>query len=355
MPQFVFSAGGEDGIAHTVRVAVGARAAILQVALLGVGNTARDAHRAATVRHTPAELVDRGRLQAADQPTLVVLSTARIVRLDVLVMLGRELLDGSLDRLDAALGTHRFGGEVAVAAGPVPVALHRLRVERHDDAVVLGDAPQNVARQPEVVRALHAECRPDLVLPLRRHHLSVGAGELDARIQTGDRVCLGDVARHHVLGAGGAVVGALRPREPVHRPAEWAPVHVQEGVLLLDAEPRLQLLGAVVRVLHGRAVVRGGRLAVRLSSTRSFSRTFSPVPSIQTYVACTYLGSYFRRVYLSSSVLLRCAFGECSRMRAHRGPPLVLIMRTDDEDLPASPAWPRNIKPTTRRAIFSQF
>uniref|UniRef100_A0A8W7PZT2 Secreted protein n=1 Tax=Anopheles coluzzii TaxID=1518534 RepID=A0A8W7PZT2_ANOCL len=118
--------------------------------------------------------------------------------------------------------------------------------------------------KPQIVGTLHTERRPDLVLPLGRHDLRVRAGKLDARVQAGDRVRLGNVASDHILRPGRTVVRALRSREPTHRPAERTPVNVQEGVLLLDAKPRLQILRAVVSVLHRGTMVRSGRLPVRL-------------------------------------------------------------------------------------------
>lgn len=54
-------------------------------------------------------------------------------------------------------------------AGAVPVAGHRLRVEGDDDAEVLGDAVQQVARHPQHVAHLDAFTRTHLVLPLQAH------------------------------------------------------------------------------------------------------------------------------------------------------------------------------------------
>uniref|UniRef100_A0A182UY77 Uncharacterized protein n=1 Tax=Anopheles merus TaxID=30066 RepID=A0A182UY77_ANOME len=272
----------------------------------------------------------------------------------------------------------------------------------------IGFGSNDVARQPQIVGTLHTERRPDLVLPLGRHDLRVRAGKLDARVQAGDRVRLGNIASDHVLRPGRTVVRALRSRETAHRPAERTPVNVQEGVLLLDAKPRLQILRAVVRVLHGGPVVRGRRLPIRLvrvaqhdhivrarlervfverardqlhvrvAAERLVGGATVVLPrghifrrlrhvvedailqadvlagAVDPDVACTYFGSYFSRVYRSSSVLLRCAFGECSRILAQFGPRLVLIMRTDG--LLASPdsSWRMN-SPTTRRAIFFFF
>ncbi len=50
----------------------------------------------------------------------------------------------------------------------VPVSGHRLRVERRDDAEVLGDAVQDEASHPQVISHLDALARPDLELPLKQ-------------------------------------------------------------------------------------------------------------------------------------------------------------------------------------------
>lgn len=153
---FLDEAGVQDGMADTVGITVGAWASVLEVALLGVGNATWNAHAGATVGDAPAEFVDGGGFQTADQTTLVVLSSAGVVRLDVLGVLLGQLLDGGLDGFDAVFLSHGLGGEVAVTSGTVPVALHGLGVEGDDDAVVLSDAPQQVAGDPDVVGALHA-------------------------------------------------------------------------------------------------------------------------------------------------------------------------------------------------------
>ena len=57
------------------------------------------------------------------QPPLVVLALVRVVGLDVADVVAGELVDGGLDLLDAAVDAHAGSGEVAVGAGPVPVAL----------------------------------------------------------------------------------------------------------------------------------------------------------------------------------------------------------------------------------------
>lgn len=100
---------GENRIADAVRVHVGAGAAILQVALLGAGDAARNSHAGAAIGDAPAELVDGRRFETSNESTLVVFAAARIVSLDVLRMLLRELQNRLLDGLDAAFLAHCVG------------------------------------------------------------------------------------------------------------------------------------------------------------------------------------------------------------------------------------------------------
>ncbi len=82
-----------------------------------------------------------------------------------------------------------------------------------------------------------------LELPLGGHHLGIGTGDVDAGVHAGAVVGLNDVAAVDLVGPHAAVVGPLGPGEAVLGPAERVLVLVQEGVLLLDAEPRLLVLG----------------------------------------------------------------------------------------------------------------
>ena len=91
-------------------------------------------------------------------------------------------------------------------------------------------------------RTIDALARAHLVLPLRRHHFSVDARNLDPRVQTGLVMRLDNVAAVHLAGADAAVVRALRAGEPVVRPAVRPVVRPEQGVLLLQPKPELLLL-----------------------------------------------------------------------------------------------------------------
>lgn len=75
---------------------------------------------------------------------------------------------------------------------------------------------------------------------------------------------LDDVTGVHLVGAHSAVVRSLRAGEAVLGPAEGAAVHVQQGVLLLDAEPGRGVLGGLHGGGAGGAPVGVGGLAVVL-------------------------------------------------------------------------------------------
>ena len=125
------------------------------------GRVARHADRAAAVGDAPGEGVDVGRLAVTREAALVALAVGR----DVLLVLLAELLAHLLDGLEAAGLARRLGGEVHVAARAVPVAADGLGVDGHDDAEVLADAVQDVARDRELVGGVDADGGADLVLP----------------------------------------------------------------------------------------------------------------------------------------------------------------------------------------------
>ena len=140
------------------------------------------------------------------------------------------------------------------APAPFQSPEHRLRRDRHRDAEVLGDAVEQPARDPQLVRDVERAQRADLELPLAGHDLGVDAGDADAGLDAGVHVRLDDLTAEDLVGADAAVVEALRGGVAAEREAERATV-LEEVVLLLDAEQRLLVcellrdrheLGAVV-------------------------------------------------------------------------------------------------------------
>lgn len=70
--------------------------------------------------------------------------------------------------------------ELGVASSSIPVTLHWLWLKSTPHAVLLAHAVHQVTRHEKVVARLNAFARSDLVLPLTRHDLCVGARDLNA-------------------------------------------------------------------------------------------------------------------------------------------------------------------------------
>src|SRR5439155_5709954 len=130
----------------------------------------------------------------------------RTVDGDVLVVTLLELLHRLADHVHAAVLAHRLGGEVGVRARAIPVALHRLWIQRGADAEILGYAIQQPAREPQLVGHFRRPNRADLKLPLSRHYLGIGSDDVDAGAQAGLGVRFDDVAAEHLVCADAAVV-----------------------------------------------------------------------------------------------------------------------------------------------------
>src|SRR5215212_4989827 len=235
----------DDEAGHDVRVHVGVRAAVFDVALLILGHLPGDADRGATVRHAVRELLEGGRLVVAGQPLLDAVAVVGDVQRGPCA----QCLGGG----DAGVVVlpHLPGREVGVAAGAVPVALHGLRIEPGRDLILAGGREhlarpvEQPARDPELIADSRRRDRPDLELPLTRHDLGVDTRDLDAGLQAVLQVRLDNRASEHLVRADAAVVAALGGREAVVGPAERLDA-VKEGVLLLQAEP-----GVVFGVLLG--------------------------------------------------------------------------------------------------------
>ena len=86
----------------------------------------------------------------------------------------------------------------------------------------------------------------DLVLPLCRHDLGVGARHLDAGVEAALDMRSLDVPAVDPGSPHPTVVGTLRPGEPILGPTKRVLVTVKQRVLLLDTKPRLLML----RLLH---------------------------------------------------------------------------------------------------------
>ena len=153
------------------------------------------------------------------------------------------LADGfarGVDGLEATRFTHGLGREVGVCTSAVPVTLHGLGVPVHVNAVVLGDALEQPASDPELVTNGDRAQDADLELPLTHHHFGVSAFDGETGTDAGQRVGFDDVTSGHLRATDAAVVRTLRGGEANFGPAVRTAVLV-EGVFLLDAEPGLEL------------------------------------------------------------------------------------------------------------------
>ena len=68
-----------------------------------------------------------------------------------------------------------LAGETIVIARTVPIALHRLRIELGVQSVSLSQPIQQPAYDPELTRDLERRQLAHLELPMRGHHLGIGA------------------------------------------------------------------------------------------------------------------------------------------------------------------------------------
>ena len=148
-----------------------------------------NADRGTAVGNARAEVANVARLVATGETELIVLA----IDGNVLVVLLGELLNGSLDGLDASGFPHLLCRVVRVAAGTVPVARKRLGVERHLDAPLLSNADKEVAGHPEVVTHGNALAGADLELPLGGHNLGVDTANVNASVQAGAVVGLDQI------------------------------------------------------------------------------------------------------------------------------------------------------------------
>ena len=115
-----------------------------------------------------------------------------------------------------ALGTfaHSLCGVVDVAARAVPVR-EKLGSKRniHDEG--LNNSREEVTGHVKVAPNFDTSAGSNLVLPLTRHDLSIGARDFDACVVTGLVVSVGNEATEAHGDASGAVIGPCCPGYPL--------------------------------------------------------------------------------------------------------------------------------------------
>jgi hypothetical protein len=77
---------------------------------------------------------------------------------------------------------HVLGAVVGVAAATVPVALDRLGLKRHVEAMVLSNTDQQVSSHPQLIACLNALAWANLELPLSREHFAVDSSQLNTSV-----------------------------------------------------------------------------------------------------------------------------------------------------------------------------
>uniref|UniRef100_A0A1I8FN22 Protein kinase domain-containing protein n=1 Tax=Macrostomum lignano TaxID=282301 RepID=A0A1I8FN22_9PLAT len=208
--------GAHQHLGDAVGVAVGGRPPVLQVAAAVIAALPRDADGAAALKSSM--------LEVSCSPVSRLLLSAppwRVVGADV----GGVPLAEPLDALDD--GLHALGWRICSV---LKFVCARRRSSRPASASGRRRRRRRSPRRPG----------------------AAGSGR-----------AIGPVVRlHHVpavdiAGPDPGVVGTLRPGKAVLGPAERVPVGVQHGVLLLDAEPGLELLGLLHHLLAGAPLVAG--------------------------------------------------------------------------------------------------
>merc|ERR1712055_745240 len=158
-------------------------------------------------------------------------------------MVPGEFVNCRLNCLNATLDPHGLSREVGVSTSAVPVASHWFGVKIDHHAKIFSDSLEEVSADPEVVTHVNALGGSYLVLPLGRHHLSIGSRHPDTSIETGSVVSFHNVPAIHVAGTNSAVVRALGSRETILGPSEGVTILVKKGVLLLNSKPWVVVLG----------------------------------------------------------------------------------------------------------------
>lgn len=108
IPLFVQQTGADQGFGHTVRVAVGRWAAVLEVTLLLLANIARNADAGATVGHTCREFVDIGGFMVASETAGVVKPPFGVIGTDVITVPLPKLLNGILNSSETTTFQRKF-------------------------------------------------------------------------------------------------------------------------------------------------------------------------------------------------------------------------------------------------------
>lgn len=125
-------------------------------------------------------------------------------------------------------------------------------------AKIFSNTMQQETSHPQIVGDGDAQAWAHLEFPLGWHDFGVGAADFHSGVQASAVVSLNDVTTVHFVSASSAIVGTLWAWETTLWPSQWLTVCVQQGVLLLNAEPWL-VGGAFVDDLLAASTVVGLR------------------------------------------------------------------------------------------------
>lgn len=194
-----------------------------------------------------------------------------------------ELHDHILNGLHTlARGTGRGSTQVGVGTSAVPLTSSEwLRMETDDDTKVLSDPCKKETGKGEVITHVDTGARTNLVLPLRRHNLSVDSGDIYTSVETCTVVGLDQVTGKDLAGTDTTVVRTLWGRETAFRPAVRGAISVKKSVLLFDTEPRILVLGKVhgfLGVMTVVGLVRGTVAVVALSDNKDVVALAERIP-----------------------------------------------------------------------------
>ena len=139
---FVKNSSSQKQRSNNIGIAIGSWSSVFQISLLLLANTPGNTNAASPVGDASAKIVNGRSLVVTGQAPRVVSPTVWIIRPDMGLVPLAQLLNGSLNSLDASLLPHLPSRVVGVTASPIPIASDWLRVKGHRNAKLFRDPMQ---------------------------------------------------------------------------------------------------------------------------------------------------------------------------------------------------------------------
>jgi hypothetical protein len=175
-----------------------------------------DSERGSAVSNTVGESGTGRGLVVTSESLLIVFTVDR----DVKGVFGTESGHHILNVLHALnTWSHGFGWVVGVASRSIPVG-EELRGVWDVHIIIFSNTAEEVSRNVELITDGNTFNWADLVFPLSRHDLGIGAWNLDTSIQASLVMSFSNSASEGNVGASRAVVGTLGTGVTTLRPAE---------------------------------------------------------------------------------------------------------------------------------------